>query len=55
MTVAKKARRNDRKNEYAKKQTLRAKIPDMTKNKNKINENKLNDEQHPNTKPKHLP
>jgi hypothetical protein len=37
-----------------KKQTLRAKIPDMTKNK-KINENKLNDEQHPNTKPKHLP
>ena len=38
-----------------KKQTLRAKIPDMTKNKNKINENKLNDEQHPNTKPKHLP
>ena len=37
------------------KQTLRAKIPDMTKNKNKINENKLNDEQHLNTKPKHLP
>ena len=40
MTVAKKARRNDRKNEYAKKKNFASKYSSYDKKQTKINENK---------------
>ena len=54
MTLKRKARTHDRKQMNKTKKTLRAKIPEMTKNE-KNNETQFHDEQHPNTYTKHIP